>query len=869
MLLHKTTVHSVFKPETFVGECVYNKNVENQNVAKNVNTHISSLHSGRDHSGGVFTRVFYNSAYDRRTVQGLLARGNKIKVLSANFTHTEAIHHEKLVTKSTIRGGYSGLPAADVSHKLKVTKSITSTGRGSVNCVQRSTDVGQNTPGVQKYITPQSYKAPWQCTVYKDVSSIKKCDNHSKTSHKVRGSDVPRCEVKNNIGQVSVDKKCQVCQTVSKDVSGQPIVSGGFEKCEKSNDTDTRCESFQGCEDMVEHTVPLFDIRCANSDDKFVNTLFTKKKISTLVNSKVQQLLNKWSDQSDFCFGFVPLSEFVLLDPTVTDGETIVCPIEMHRRIKHSACPNFLHCRFPVESQLNIPVWKEALVDYWDNQLIHLLEYGFPLDFNQDCKLYCEHKNHSSANDHPEHIDAYLQEERQFGAILGPFKTNPIPDCHSSPFMTREKSHSAKRRVIIDLSWPKHASVNAGVDKDSYLGTDFALTFPTVDDITQEIKLLGKGCHLFKVDISRAFRHIKINPRDYDLLGLEWGNASFIDTCLPFGNRHGTQIFQRVSDTVRYVMRQKGVRIINYVNDFVGVATPDVARRSFDALRAVLDEFGLDISPSKLVYPDTSAVCLGVNINTADATIAIPDDKLRQIVDVVNDWEAKNYCSKRQLQSLLGHLLYVHKCVKPSRIFLHRMLELLRKNYDKNSITLTHEFKRDLRWFQRFLATYNGVSFFHHRVADGILQLDACMTGLGGTWGRFVYHLPLENHLKNLGIVHLEMINILVALRIFAPSWHQKAILVRCDNNAVVQVLTSGKTRDPFLATCARNIWMTAALADIELQYKHIRGCENTAADLLSRWRFTGDQYAKLCTLVHEPIWMQTNASLLDLDYLI
>ena len=69
------------------------------------------------------------------------------------------------------------------------------------------------------------------------------------------------------------------------------------------------------------------------------------------------------------------------------------------------------------------------------------------------------------------------------------------------------------------------------------------------------------------------------------------------------------------------------------------------SRRSFDALRTVLHELGLDISLSKLVYPDTSAVCLGVKINTADTTIAIPDDKLRQIINVVNDWEAKKYCS--------------------------------------------------------------------------------------------------------------------------------------------------------------------------------------------------------------------------------
>ena len=286
----------------------------------------------------------------------------------------------------------------------------------------------------------------------KKVSSIKKCDNHIKNFHRARGADVARCEVKNNTGHLSVDEKCQVVQGVCKEVSSQPIVSGGLEKCEKSNDTEARCETLQGCENMVEHTVPLFDIMCANSDDKFVNTLFTKKKVSTLVNKKVQQLLNIWRDQPDFCFGFVLLSEFVLPDPTVTDGQSVACPIEMHRRIKHSACPNFLQCHFPVESQLNIPVWKKALVDYWDNQLINLLEYGFPLDFNRDCKLYYEDRNHSSANDHPKHVDAYLEEERRFGAILGPFITNPIPDCHSSPFMTREKSHSTKRRVIIDLS---------------------------------------------------------------------------------------------------------------------------------------------------------------------------------------------------------------------------------------------------------------------------------------------------------------------------------------------------------------------------------------------------------------------------------
>ena len=136
-----------------------------------------------------------------------------------------------------------------------------------------------------------------------------------------------------------------------------------------------------------------------------------------------------------------------------------------------------------------------------------------------------------------------------------------------------------------------------------------------------------------------------------------------------------------------------GFKVINYVDDFLGVATPDVARRSYDALRQVMRQLGLDVSTKKLVSPSTSVVCLGVNIDTIDATISIPDEKLGQIVAMVQEWSKKQFCTRRQLQSLLGNLLYIHKCVKPSRIFVNRILDLLRANYDVTRITLTPEFK--------------------------------------------------------------------------------------------------------------------------------------------------------------------------------
>ena len=87
--------------------------------------------------------------------------------------------------------------------------------------------------------------------------------------------------------------------------------------------------------------------------------------------------------------------------------------------------------------------------------------------------------------------------------------------------------------MIIDLSYPYDHSINAGVAPDYYLGKDFILTLPNVDIIINEIRKLGRGSYIFKVDISRAFRHIKIYLADSHLLGLQF-NLYYIDTCLPF-----------------------------------------------------------------------------------------------------------------------------------------------------------------------------------------------------------------------------------------------------------------------------------------------------------------------------------------------
>ena len=79
-----------------------------------------------------------------------------------------------------------------------------------------------------------------------------------------------------------------------------------------------------------------------------------------------------------------------------------------------------------------------------------------------------------------------------------------------------------------------------------------------------------------------------------------------------------------------------------------------------------------------------------------------------------------------------------------------------------------------------------------------MLELDACLTGLGGVWGNVVCNLPIPLGFRNMSIVHLEMVNILLAVKIFSKLWTGKCVLIRCSNQAVVSVLQSGRACDLF-----------------------------------------------------------------------
>ena len=132
-------------------------------------------------------------------------------------------------------------------------------------------------------------------------------------------------------------------------------------------------------------------------------------------------------------------------------------------------------------------------------------------------------------------------------------------------------------------------------------------------------------------------------------------------------------------------------------------------------------------------------------------------------------------------------------------------------------ILLTKEFFLDLGWFDAFLTQYNAVTYYHQSQCHSQMHLDAFLTGLGAVFHNMVYSLPLPRGYMGYTIVHLEILNIVVACKVWANYWASKRIQIWCDNQAVVEVLTTGKCKDKILAVCARNIWLISAIKNFQI----------------------------------------------------
>ena len=237
-----------------------------------------------------------------------------------------------------------------------------------------------------------------------------------------------------------------------------------------------------------------------------------------------------------------------------------------------------------------------------DKSLPDMLAYGFPSGHMALTAPATGLANHSSAVRNPEHFCGFLRKEISLGALAGPFQTAPFaPWFRNNPLMTRPKRGSDDLRVILDLSFPDGAGVNSSIMQDNLDGGPFKLRLPSPLDLGTLMLSLGRGCKLYKVNLSRAYRQLRSDPLNCPLLGIAWDGSYYVDLAIPFDLRHGASACQRVSEAAGQIVAERyGSTTLAFVDDTGGGALEHEVDAHYNDLLATL---GLIVALAKCQAP--------------------------------------------------------------------------------------------------------------------------------------------------------------------------------------------------------------------------------------------------------------------------
>lgn len=406
---------------------------------------------------------------------------------------------------------------------------------------------------------------------------------------------------------------------------------------------------------------------------------------------------------------------------------------------------------------------------------------------------------------------------------------------------------NSKVRLIHDASRPYGVAVNDFCQKEPFSYTS----------LQDAVNLVTPDCYLAKVDLSNAYRSVRVHPSNLPFLGLKWvfeGQTQptyMVDQRLPFGGRRSPFIFNELTQAVVRIMENLGYTgIVVYLDDFLVVQKDqDRCRQTLNALIHVLRLLGFSVNYSKVAGPTQFLQFLGIDLNTKDMKISLPQNKIADLKHELLKLKSKNKASKKELQALAGRMNFAAQCIYGGRVFMRRIhdeIAKLRRPWHRIRISAT--VRADLEWWNSFMQVFNGTLDIIDPRPLTPVSTDACTVAGGATYDNEYIYLPWAtwDGTESLHINVKELLACELALHGWAEKLRGHKVLIHSDNQAAVGMLNHGSTKNKEAMECLRRIFWITAVNNIRVVAYYVKGSRNIAADAASRLHEGGHMRERL-----------------------
>lgn len=372
------------------------------------------------------------------------------------------------------------------------------------------------------------------------------------------------------------------------------------------------------------------------------------------------------------------------------------------------------------------------------------------------------------------------------------------------------------------------------------------MRYLSFDSIVKTLLAHGRGALMAKEDLTDAFKFIRVRQEDWPLLGSTWVGRDgvrryFMDTVLPFGLRSSPKLFDQFAEAVCFLARKRGCSIVeHYLDDYLTIGPRDspVCRDNLDILHDACIDIGFQTNPDKRVAPTTKIEFLGIEIDSNTMELRISQERLRDIRSELESWMGKLRATKRQLLSIAGKLAFVSKVVRHGRSFIRHIYDCAgRLSHLGHRTRLSAGVKADIAWWLGALPRFNGVSVIKSLETGAVLWSDSSSFAFGATDGsRWIQGEFTKSEAKK-HINWKEMYALLCAILSWADTLRNKAVVVYCDNSAVVGIVNSGTTPSKPIMALVRLLCHVCVQFDLFIEARLLPTSQNSSADALSRLR--------------------------------
>ena len=152
------------------------------------------------------------------------------------------------------------------------------------------------------------------------------------------------------------------------------------------------------------------------------------------------------------------------------------------------------------------------------------------------------------------------------------------------------------------------------------------------------------------------FTAIPVAAADRRWLQFQWRGKRWQYTCLPFGLADAPRTFTKVMAPIAAILRQAGVRLLRYLDDWLFAGqSEDTVRQAVAAAVYLMERLGFTVNYFKsALMPEQELLFLGFVINTALWTLGLPSDKLKKLQHECRRVLRKNGATSTELRSILG-----------------------------------------------------------------------------------------------------------------------------------------------------------------------------------------------------------------------